>query len=489
MTHVNWRRPAALAAGLFILGSFAVWLEYGHKPKKEAQEEQSKRFMNLKDVSIATFTIHGNGMTYSFKCADPEGKLCKPGDAAKWDLTTPMKVRADDSNVNILVSAISNLNYNDTIDLSSDTPEKRAALLKEYKLDKAFRESIEAKRIDVTTQKGEHIVAYIGDLHPIGESLFALRDSDENKVYLIPNYFKANFEHPLDQWRDKKLLTIASHEIDSFELKDTKKTIKASRAGAQWTISDGSKNGELAGDMELIDNVLSAITYLNAKSFVAENKKAPAALKALQGASTVLTVKLQPSKKAGEKESPAPIVMTMLEKKKPGKKPETTLYATISSIDPLVEIETSAKGRINKELKDLRLSKLITSMERFTAKKLELTGKDMGATPVILSNEDSKWLLQPDKKEAKADKVQTFLDKLSTAKIKEFLTGSAIPKGQETGITLTLSDEKAESKRKIVYWKNGDKVYARDLLSKRNEAFLMDGDLKDSLPWSRDFFL
>jgi len=47
------------------------------------------------------------------------------------------------------------------------------------------------------------------------------------------------------------------------------------------------------------------------------------------------------------------------------------IYATLSNLDPLFELEGSSLDRLDKTAKDLRLTKLITSMERFSIKRLE----------------------------------------------------------------------------------------------------------------------
>src|SRR4051794_13751996 len=107
MSQVSWNRQLALPTGLFVLGSLAYWLEFKHKPQKEAQEEQSKKMFAIKDTPVKAISLATPTQTFSFSCADYNNKLCKPGDHSKWDLLEPAKIRADDSNTNALLTTLS----------------------------------------------------------------------------------------------------------------------------------------------------------------------------------------------------------------------------------------------------------------------------------------------------------------------------------------------------------------------------------------------
>ncbi|MEK6704449.1 MAG: DUF4340 domain-containing protein [Bdellovibrionota bacterium] len=499
MTQINWQKHFLLAAALFVLGSFAYWLEFKHKPEKETAEEQSKKLFTLKDVQIEKVRLTSPGKTVEITCSDIATKLCKPSDNSKWQITFPSKLRADDSNANSLLSTLSHLTPTETIDLKDEPAEKRQALLKEYGLDASSLKSTETKRVEVKTTAGEHVL-YLGSSHPIGENIFCLKAEngkmDETHVFLVPNYFKSNLDRDLTYWRDKKLLAISTNEIEAFELKGPKANINGARKNGQWILheKDGKKDGEISGDSDNIDGLISAAAFLTAKDFVSENSSDEKAKNAVKGAKATITLSLTKGKGTA-KEPPAPIILALYKKKEPPKNTKDKkdqlekVYATSSASDPLFELDTSSLNRFDKELKDLRLSKLITSMDRFDTKKLEFSGTVIGPSPLVISSSDGKWVNKAElKTEINGEKVQSLLDKLSGNYIKEFLQGSKIPTGAENGLKLTLGDEKTATKRQILFWKNGEKLYAKDLLSQRNEAFLVDNVLKDGLPWDRNFF-
>lgn len=474
MAQVSWNRQLGLAAALFVLGSAAYWLEYKHKPEKETSEEQSKKIFQIKDTPVETIQLIGEGKQVAFQCLDLASKLCKPGDHSKWEITQPMKLKADDTNVNALLSTLNTLNSNETIDLKQETPQKRAALIKEYGLDAESRKN--GKRVEVTATTGKTVLE-LGLPHPIGDTIFALRNSDENQVYLIPSFFKSNLERNLTHWRDKKLLTLSAHEVESFQLSGSKGKLTAERKEGQWIIRTGSE--EFAGDQEAIDAVLSAAAYLSAKDFAASKS-------VLNGMAPTLTLTLQ-KEKGSAKEAPVPVTVTFYQKKGASAAGGKT-YATVSNLDPVFDMDASAKDRLDKSVKDLRLTKLITSMDRFSAKRLEFSGSQFGSAPLILNQSNGKWIKSSDKTEVPSDKVNSFLDKISGNRIKEFLTGSAIPSGEKDGLKVTLGDDKTETRKQLLFWRKEGKLYAKDLQSKRNEAYLVDPSIADALPWSADFF-
>src|SRR5262245_42868587 len=128
----SWKGPLIMAILLAVGGGTAYWLEFTRKPVVEEKEEMGKRVFRIKDTPISTVQIVDGEKHFAFRCTDSETKLCKAGDNSKWEITEPAKFKADDTNVNSLLSAIETLDGGEALDLSSESPEKRASLLKEY---------------------------------------------------------------------------------------------------------------------------------------------------------------------------------------------------------------------------------------------------------------------------------------------------------------------------------------------------------------------
>jgi hypothetical protein len=563
----NWGRPLALAAVLVVLGSLSYWLVYTHKPKEDEQDEQSKKIAQLssdqgkgqdkakgkdagKDRQIQTITLdNGTGTRLSVACLDVALQVCKPGSSPKWEMAEPLKVKADDSNINAFISTLNNLNASDTISLKDETPEKKVALLKEYGLDPAAVAAGKTRSIQVETTTG-NLGLYLGQQHPIGDGTFVVVEHtdagkkltgqfDQNQVYVIPSFIKTNFDKPTNFWREKKLLTIGSHDVAAFHLKGTHADVEGTLQNGQWTLRSqtssktGSKIEELPGDVESIDNMLNGVAFLVARDFASDNKTDAKAKAILHGARPIITLSMEKAKPATPQASPSPgssgtpaaatsaeqstpIVLTLFAKdahKEKNGVVQVRLFATVSNQDPLYEVESFAKDRMDKEVKELRLSKLITSMDRFTAKKLMFEGGSL-SNPIRLAMKDSKWT-DSDNPQTTIDseRVQSLLDKLAGDKVQEFIPLTKAPadvmKGESTGLTLSLGDETSAAKRKIVFWKvvdnspenpkdkssgkgkkgAGFKLYAHDLNSPRKEIFLMDSSAAQGLPWEKNSFV
>lgn len=494
MTQVNWTKQLLMAASLFVLGTAAYWLEYKHKPEKESAEEANKKPIAIKDSAVKEVQLVAKDKKFSLKCLDFEAKLCKPGDStSKWGIEAPLKLKADEQNANGLVSTMNNLTATEVIDLKDETPEKRKALLKEYGLDAESRgQAGLVSQVKVVTAAGE-MGLFLGQMHPMGESQFGLVQPvtgggkpDETKVYLVPSFFKENLEKDLTYWRDKKIFSISSGEIGAlaFEHSSTrfrverKKDDKGNHIPNEWVVL-GSKN-KFPGDFETIDGVLSSLTGLTAKGFVSENKSDKRAKDALKGYGVALSLQydaLSPGAKGSD-----PVAFKIY-KKKDGK----VLYATVSNLDPLFELEEGATTRFEKTEKDLRLNKMISSSDRFETRRLQFASKANGYTPLDLTQKDGKWF---DAKgtEVLQDKVMEFFDHVSGNKIKDFLSGTAIPDGQADGLEVSFGDEKSDKKHQMTFWKKGGKLFAVDKVSGDSRAYEIENSVGDGLPWATSYF-
>ena len=70
MSHVSWNRQLGLALTLFTMGTLTYWLEYKHKPNREAADEQAKKLFALKESPVKTISITDAGKTLTLSCSD-----------------------------------------------------------------------------------------------------------------------------------------------------------------------------------------------------------------------------------------------------------------------------------------------------------------------------------------------------------------------------------------------------------------------------------
>jgi hypothetical protein len=494
----DWKKPLGLAVALTVLGGGAIWYETSFRPKKEEAEQGEKKIFQLKDTGVAELRLRHEGKTWKFSCQDDPKKLCKPGDQSKWQMIEPLHLKADDSNVNSILSALKNVQSQESIDLSKQPAEKKTRLLGEYGLPEEGRKNGVVREITLTDAEGKTRTFWMGATHPIGEGIFTISSTvGDSTVFVLPTHFKSHFERDLRYWRNKKLMSLATGDIQHFEISGQAGKVQGTRADGQWNLTGEAKAAAtgLAGDNESIDSLLSAVANLTAKDFLAEKKASPEARAALTGAKKVLSLQVQSkAKKAGDAVEP-PIGLDLFEKAAAKKGENAKLFAQLSSSDPLYELDVGARKRLDKGLSDLRLSKLLSSLERYATKRIEFSGKEVGAKPLTLLSKEGKWQTEPmttPEDSFDSELVQKILDRLSGSRIQEFIDAKKAPVGEASGLKVVLfQDEAGQKKREFIFWRSADgkTAYAHDLASKRPEVFKVDITIIQTLPNKADFFV
>lgn len=489
--QVDWKKPLILAILLTVVSSGVIYLEFSRRPEMEKQEELSKLVYQIEDQQIDQIRLVSGAKSYVFRCTSTNKEQCKKGGNGDWEILQPKKLSADKSNVNSLISLLANLRSTLTLDLRSDSPEKRDELFQSYGLGKDKISSPTQPQIEVLFKDGKKITAFLGEKHPLHNGFFVAVSKDgkldQERAMVVPASFKNQFDRKLSHWRNKKLFSLAAHEIAEFELKTRSGSVRGQKEDGKWTLR--TKNQTLEGDIENIDNVLSAAVFLTAQDFASEDLSSQGGKTLLKKSKKRITLTLFKKVPGDQKEKVKvkPIDLTLYETAHPTKKGQSIAYATVSDRDPIYELAHTSIARLDKGIKELRRQKLITSMERFNVNRLRFSGKPVGLPPIVLTKEGANWIWENHKNETiDNQKVNDLVAKLGGKKVSEFLP--RIPSGQDQGIVLTLGDDQTPEKRKIAFWKSKDKLFARDLLTKQKEAMVIDPSLSKALPWSRAFF-
>jgi hypothetical protein len=129
-------------------------------------------------------------------------------------------------------------------------------------------------------------------------------------------------------------------------------------------------------------------------------------------------------------------------------------------------------------------------MARFNIKRVELSGKPMGTSPLNLIQKGGNWTAEGDPQEIDSQKIQTLLDRLSSSKIKEFLPLAKAPSGEPSGLIVKTIDD--QQSRTWVFWKgttptDHPPIYVLEKTAKSPEVYQMDDSLGEALPWAREF--
>jgi hypothetical protein len=486
-------KPLVLAVALTVIAGFAYWLEYSKKPKEAALEADAKKVFTLKGRAISLFEIRGAStkpenkdklpLDVSLSCLSLEQKLCKSEDASKWDLVSPLKTKADDSTVSSLLKNFSNLTSSDVIDLSNETPEKRASLLKDYGLDSSARENPRIRRISFSFSGEEPITAYFGEKHPIGDGIFTLlvtgKTPNENRIFVVPEWQLSVFDQKTSYFRDKHLFGFNEKDVQSFKLLKSKKVNGALEAirdadGKGWSLKFGGK--EVAGDPATLDAVLSGIAHLSAKDMIAERQGDPAAKSALKGANSVYDIALKIG--ADTKR------LRLYEKRKDAKSP-ASVYAVVEGQDPLYEIDSTEPDKLEKTLPDMRIGKLLDVTERYAITSIKFEGR--GAEKyenVALKDSGGKWSIGST--ETARGKIEELLDRLSSKVIIAYNAPRPSSTTLEKEIRITFrktDDSKTPPIADLEFWSTQGRLFVKNRLTPKSSPLELVSDFAKSLPW------
>jgi hypothetical protein len=507
----GYTKQLVLAVLLFVFGSFAYWLEYSKKPKEEAAKADEKKIFALKDTQIRRLEIEGVKpvdptakdakkvepylLDVALECQSLADKLCKTEDASRWELAEPLRARADDATVNGLLKNYGNLTTSESIDLSTDTPEKRATLLSDYGLSAERRKDPKTRKIRLFLADGTVRTAYFGEKHPLSDGSFAIAESgkegastvDEAKVFVVPEWQISVFDQKTSYFRDKKLIGGNERDVASFTVSLSKKNPGAKIEGTKdaagkWKLRSGAN--EFEGDVDAIESVLSGASQLAAKDFIAEKKDDANGKRALAGARPIydLVMRLKNTEPKAEKR------LRLFEKAGPkvGDQPGRTIYATVDGLDPLFEIEVSNADRLDVKLEELRLKRLIAVMDRYGINAIAAESRGKKAWKASVKKSGNDWVTDEVKPLGKT-KVDAILDRLSSPSIKAF-TGPA-PTG-ETVVLRFATPEKSLDQGgtyEVEFWKKENRLFARDLRAARKEVVELPGDFASQLPWDEGF--
>lgn len=156
---------------------------------------------------------------------------------SKWQITAPKPLRADSDAVSSMLSSLSSLS-------SDRTVEEKAPTLDQYGLTQPVIE------LNIT-DKNRTTRLLIGDDTPAGTAVYASIAGDP-RVFALSSYRKNSFDKSPSDFRDKRLLVFDSDKVSSIELTAKKQSIAFGRSKDQWQIvkpkpfrADGSQVEDL----------------------------------------------------------------------------------------------------------------------------------------------------------------------------------------------------------------------------------------------------
>jgi hypothetical protein len=176
---------------------------YWQQQRKERLEQQTKRVADFKVSEISTISL---------KRMNQEIQLSRQG--AAWEITKPLKAKADPSMMDSLLIALTELKKERNLGPGD---------LKAYGLDPP-------SLLVSFTAKGEQHQVALGQLAPGARSYYARKDEDPN-VFLIATTSYDSLNQKLSALRHKTLVPFNPEQVQSIKIKTDKTEMALEKTG------------------------------------------------------------------------------------------------------------------------------------------------------------------------------------------------------------------------------------------------------------------
>jgi hypothetical protein len=415
-----------IAAVLLAVLGGAIWYSNKQQAASAAKTPATNetKLLTIPEDQIMDIKIqHANGDTIELSKA-----------SGKWRLVQPKDLSADPDAANSLVSAVTSVTADKTI-------EDKAADVAPYGLGHPT--------LDVTIGRkdGKSHELLIGDDTPNNSGAYAKLPNDAH-VYTVFSFVKTSLDKTMNDLRDKRLLTFDSDKLTRVELT------------AKGQTEEFGKNGQ--NEWEI----------LKPRPLRADNSTVESLVSKLKDAKMDATISADDTKKAatgfasGTKVATAAVTdasgTQSIEVKKDKDK---NYYAKSTAVEGIYKISADAGDALDKGLDDFR-NKKIFDFGFSDPTKLEVNG-------AAYQKSGDKWMSGA--KTMDNTTVQNLIDKLrdlSASKFTEKGGGSQV-------FEATVTSNSGKRTEKAVISKDGDQYFAK----RENEPsiYVLDGKAVDDL--------
>src|SRR5437764_2730560 len=336
---------------------------------------------------------------------------------SKWQITAPKSLPADADAVSSMLSTLSSLSSDRTI-------EDKATSLEQYGLTQP------AIELDITDKNKKTSKLLVGDDTPAGTAVYATITGDP-RVFALSSYKKSSLDKSTNDLRDKRLLTFDSDKVSSIELTAKKQTIAFGRSKDEWQIV---KPKPFRADRSQVEDLLRTLRDAKMDLNASEDEQKTAA--AFSAGTPLATARV--TDVSGTQELQI-------------RKNKDDYYAKSSAVAGVYKILSGTGAGLDKGLDDFRNKKLF-DFGFVDPDKIEFHN---GSKSYFLTHSGSDWWSNGAKMDPGT--VSALIDKIRD------LSASKFPESGFAGpmIDLTVTSDGGKRTEKILISKNGDNFVAK----------------------------
>ena len=386
---MSFRTTIILAIIVLILAGLAYY-DTQRSEKKKVQEEKQKTLLELKKEDITEIKIDRPKDSVQLVASGKD----------RWEITSPIKTRADEASVGRITSAFEKLQYKDIVD-------EQGKNLKEYQLDKP------QAAFNITTKQGKKYTIQVGAKNPV-MNINYVRVQNDPRVYSVEGEIGNVGTIALLDLRDKKLTDFNSEKAESVRVTTPQANVLFQKESGSWKMKEPINSP--ASDSE-VSSLLSSLEFLRATQFMDEPEY----------------TQTESLNKIGFDKPPGSVEITLEKGLKQkidfGNKVGEQIYVRVEGNPSLAMVSDSFSTFFNKKVDDWREKKLVV-FNRFDVENVRIKEKTV-QYDFSRAKEDSWTMNSPEKGPVDTDKVQAVLEKLELAEIDKFgdeksLTGEPV---------------------------------------------------------------
>lgn len=421
----------ALVAIAAAVVAYAYFVE-SKKDLSETPEAKKEKIWTLDSGKIEEIEI---------KAANGDlTKLKKAG--TTWQIVAPQPMDADQDAVSTIVSAVSTVESNRTVD-------EHATALSGYEL--------EPPRTRVTVRlNGESAAKQLdlGTKTPTGADLYARVDG-QPKVFLLGSFLEDQLNRTTFDLREKSVLKFDRDKADLLKIEagGSQALTLVKKSSEEWRLSapvDGK------ADFSAVDGIVSKLSQAKMKSVAAQDLGSDAKKYGLDKPQAVATVG------AGSARATLDIG---------AKAPDGTLYAKDAARPLVFTVEASLLDDVKKKPDDVR-QKMLFEFRSFTALSMDVVHgaetvsfvKETATPPAKDASQSSvpteTWKqTKPAAKAVDQTKMTDLLVNIANLKADSFVDRAATG-GEDYTVSVRFGEAKSPKDERVTFRKSGSTVHA-----------------------------
>jgi hypothetical protein len=337
-----------------VIFAFIALYERKQPTTREAQD-RAARVVELDRDAINAISI---------KTTDSKIELRKQ-ENNQWTIEEPVKDRADSMAVAQLFTSAESLKHDAVIGEGSKGAGKEQ--IKDFGLANS--------EVKITFSGSEKPVEILFGKNAAVEGKIYVRLADSNTVYVISEDLRKQLSKKVDEFRDPKLMDLATTQVQKATIKTTAGEIELERKGKDWSLA---KPLQARGDDSAIGDLISQATNAKVESFITDTKDLGAyGLQEPRGTITLLA--------EGQEK---PVVLLIGSNPSEEKDKEKT-YAKLSTREPVVLLPKAIEKLIEAKPNELRDRQLL-SVEADIVDRITL--ERPGQEKLVLARKGESWV-------------------------------------------------------------------------------------------------